>query len=113
MRGIETQGIITGVRSKVDGSLGLTMATPELTSEEKAAVMDLQGHNLICTFVPLDEKNAPKLKVDKELETKTPSNRLRNVMYVLWEQEGAKGEFDDFYKRQMEKVIEVFKGKLL
>jgi len=113
MKAIETQGIITGVRSKVDGSLGLSMSTPELTSEEKAAVMDLQGQNLVCTFVPLDEKNAPKMKVDKEIETKTPSNRLRNVLYVLWEQEGGKGDFDDFYKRQMEKVIDAYKGKLL
>lgn len=113
MKAIETQAIITGVRSKVDGSLGLSMSTPELSSEEKAAVMDLQGVSLICTFVPLDEKQAPKMKVDKELDTKTPSNRLRNVLYVYWEQEGGQGEFDDFYKRHIEKFIDAVKGKLM
>lgn len=113
MKTLETQAIITGVRSKVDGSLGLTMSTPELNVEEKAEVMRLQGHNLVCLFKPLDEKQAPTYKIDKALETKTPSNRLRNVLYVLWEQGGAKGEFDEYYKRQMEKIIDSIKGNLL
>lgn len=76
MQKIEVNMIITGLRSKVDGSLGLSMTTPELSPEEKAEFMKLQGQNLIALFTPLDEKNAPKYVVDKEIETKTPSNRL-------------------------------------
>ena len=112
MKSLEVSAIITGVRSKVDGSLGLSMTTPELTPEEKAEFMRLQGVNLIALFSPLDEKDAPKYVVDKEIETKTPSNRLRNTLYVLWEQEGARGEFDEFYKNKMEKFIDAIKDKL-
>lgn len=112
MKAIEVNTIITGIRAKVDGSLGITMGTPELSPEEKAEFMKLQGVNLTALFTPLDEKNAPKYKVDKELETKTPANRLRNVLYVLWEHSGSQGDFNDFYRIQMEKIIEVIKGKL-
>lgn len=112
MKAIETNAIITGIRSKVDGSLGISFTTPELTPEEKAEFMRLQGMNLVALFNPLDEKDAPKYVVDKEIETKTPSNRLRNTLYVLWEQEGGKGDFDEFYKRYMEKFIEAVKEKL-
>ena len=105
MKAIQVNVIITGIRAKVDGSLGLSATTPELTPEEKAEFMRLQGNNLIATFKPLDEPKAPEYKIDKELETKTPSNRLRSVLYVLWEQEGSKDEFDAFYKMYIEKFI--------
>ncbi len=112
MKAIEVSIIITGIRAKVDGSLGISMTTPELTPEEKAEFMRLQNMNLKALFTPLDEKNVPKYKVDKELETKTPSNRLRSVLFILWTQEGSQGDFDDFYKDMMNKFIEHIKGKL-
>lgn len=112
MKSIELYAVITGIRSKVDGSLGISMGTPELTAEEKAEFMRLQGANLICLFTPLDEKDAPKYIVDKELEQKTPSVRLRGVLYVLWQQSGSKGNFDDFYRAEMEGIIEAVKNRL-
>jgi hypothetical protein len=112
MKSIQVNTIITGIRSKVDGSLGLSMVTPELTPEEKAEFMRLQGTNLITVLTPLDMKDAPKYKVDKELEQKTPSNRLRSVLYVLYEQDGARGEFDEFYKSHMEGFIDSVKEQL-
>jgi len=89
----------------------ITLATPELNPNEMAEIMNLQGINLNAVFTPLDERNAPVYKVDKELETKTPSNRLRATLWRLWEQEGSKGDFDqEFYN--MNKFIEVVKEKL-
>lgn len=109
MKSIEVNAIITGIRSKVDGSLGISMTTPELTPEEKAEFMRLQNMNLMATLVPMDTREAPKYRVDKELETRTPGNRLRNTLYVLFEYEGAKGDFDTFYKTHMEKFIDSVK----
>ena len=45
MKTIQTHAIITGVRSKVDRSLGLTIATPELTTNERSLFMEYQGIN--------------------------------------------------------------------
>ena len=42
----------------------------------------------------------------------TPSQRLRNILYRLWEQEGKIGEFKEYYKVKMETLCEHFKNKL-
>lgn len=112
MKSLELNAVITGVRSKVDGSLGLTMATPELTAEEKAEFMKLQGVNITAIFIPLDEKKVEPYKIDRELENKTPSTRLRGVMWKVWELNGMKGDFNEFYRNQMEKLIDAYKEKL-
>lgn len=112
MKAIEVHIIIGGIRALKDGSLGVSFGTPELSPEEKAEFMRLQGVNLIAEFLPLDEKDAPKYIIDKEIEQKTPGNRLRNTLYVLWQQEGGKEEFDDFYKKYMEKFINAIKERL-
>lgn len=113
MKAIQTDLIITGIRAKVDGSLGITATTPELSPEEKAEFMRLQGINLKCLLSPTDSVNAPEYKIEKEIETKTPSQRLRNVLYIYWEQNGSQGEFNEFYKKEYEKIIEHFKSKLI
>ena len=113
MKSIETNIVITGVRSKVDGSLGVSLGTPELTPEEKAEFMRLQGMNLVALFTPLDEPEAPKYVVDAEIDQKTPSQRLRNTLFVLWKQDGEKGEFEVFYKNWIEKFIDKIKEKLV
>lgn len=112
MKAIDVNIIITGIRAKVDGSLGLTMSTPELSAEEKAEFMKLQGVRVVALFNPLDIKDAPKYRINRELETKTPALRLRNTLYVLWEQEGSKGDFDEFYRQKMERFINVVKDNL-
>ena len=54
--------------------------------------------------------------VDVELEGKTKSQRLRNVMYVYYSQIYGKkpdqDEFKEFYSSQMEKIISKYKDKL-
>lgn len=43
---------------------------------------------------------------------KSPSQRLRAVLFVLWEQRGSKGEFEEFYKESIERVIKRIKEEL-
>lgn len=112
MKAINTEAVITSIRSRRDKSLGLSMETPELTSSEKAEFMNLQGINLDVFFNPKDEPGAPELKIDKEVSTKTQSQRLRAVLFVLWKQEGEKDKFEDFYRDRMEKFIDWIKEKL-
>ena len=112
MKIIEVSAIITGVRSKIDRSLGVSLTTPELTTEERAEFMNLQGVNLKATFTPTDEVDAPKMKIDKDLSRKPQSVRIRNVLYLVWKQFGEKGDFNQYYHDQTEKIIEYLKGKL-
>jgi hypothetical protein len=113
MKAINTNLIITGIRSKVDGSLGLSATTPELSPEERAEFMRLQNLNLNCLLSPLDYKSAPEYKIDKDINQKTPAQRLRNTLYILWEQDGSKDDFEVYYRNQMEKLIEHFKSKII
>ena len=53
-----------------------------------------------------------------EAEQKTPSQRLRSVLYRLWEQDGKKDLFgvgcdsDTHYKQMMDKLTNFYKEKL-
>ena len=60
-----------------------------------------------------DDLDLPELKMT-EKDDKTPSQRLRAVLFRLWEKEG-KQEFktsDEHYKYFMEKLIDHWKVRL-
>jgi len=112
MKTLQCDAIITGIRAKVDHSLGLSISTPELSSSEKALFMEMQGINTRMTIEPLDEKAEGIEKINKEINTKTQSQRLRAVIFIYWKQSGEKETFEEFYRQHMEKLIDVIKGKL-
>jgi cysteine synthase len=111
MRTIQTPIIITSFRGKVDGSLSLTLTTPELQANEKVEFMNLQGINCMAIFKPTDYQTT-SLKVEKKIDGKTPSQRLRAVLYVWWEQHGKSEDFETFYNYRMEAFIDKIKEQL-
>lgn len=50
-----------------------------------------------------------EVKIQK---AKSPSQRLRYVLYVYWEQKEIKEDFQDFYEAAIERVIDKVKAKL-
>jgi len=111
MKGIETQAVITGIRAKVDGSLGLSLGTPELSPEEKVIFMSLQNLNVKMTIEPLEEKSE-KIVIEKGMEIKSSSERLYNVIFVYYKQVNSTEDYQTFYKRHMESIIDTYKNKL-
>jgi hypothetical protein len=109
---IELEAIIGSVRSKVDKSLSLSLSTPELSPTDMAEIMNLQGMNLLVRITPSDEPNAPILTVEKGLNSKSQSQRIRSVLYLLWKRSDKSIDFEGFYKMQTEKYIEAIKEKL-
>lgn len=103
---------LTGASTRADGSLSIRLSTPELTADEKAAFMELQGLNLKMLLQPMDGEPAELKDVKRELETKTPSMRLRAVLFVAWKQAGEPGEWEGFYRTKMESIIEKAKREL-
>lgn len=112
MRALTCPVIITSASTRADGSLGLRLATPELKPDEKTAFFELQGVNLKMLLQPTDNEPAELKDVKGEFEHKTPSQRLRATLFVWWKQQQEPGEFEEFYRRNMEKLIEYVKGKL-
>ena len=111
MKAIHLKTIITSIRSRADHSLGLSISTPELTVEESAEFMRLQGVECETLFDPLTSKEPPH-EVKSEVSQKTQGQRLRSVLFILWEQRGRKGTFEDFYRDRMEEIINIIKAKL-
>jgi len=108
---IKTAATLTGIASKVDGSLSLRFGTQELSPQAKLALFEMQntfGWLLFCyenTSVEL-----PKEPVEDK--SKTPSKRLRAVLYKLFAQTGQAGDFEVWYRNEMERIIDHFKSKL-
>jgi len=122
------EGGIDKVSTLADGSLRIFVGTPELSRETMVNVFNLikqPGYVLISTSaINQDQIDAvEKATTNTEFSEKTPSQRMRGVLYKLWEKtqpktmNGDSGEmeyvdFDLFYKRQMNKIIDHFKTKL-
>jgi len=111
MKAVSTQAHITSIRSRRDKSLGFSVETPELTSDEKVAFMNLQGVNLKMLIEP-EEGGEEVVDVQKDIESKTQSQRIRSIIYILWKQDGEPGEFPDYYHAKTEKYIEFLKEKI-
>jgi|SRR6266487_1737012 len=112
MKAIRTEAQLTSFRSRSDGSVGFSGITPEMSSQEKVALFEL--HNVLVEILiyPKDSKDSEVVEIHKEMEGKTPCQRLRGVLFVLWKKEGEQVAFEMFYSQHMEKVIEWVKRKL-
>ena len=111
---IEVKALIASIRSRIDRSLSITIQTPPLESNEKVLFMELQQEPIIIKLIPQNNLDAPVEKIDREINSKTQSERLRNTLYVFWQQTEEKNgvHFDEFYVNKMEQLIDHFKEKL-
>ena len=111
--------ILTGYHPKADGTLTLRFNTQEQTPTDVMEVHSKINKYGILYFregeQPMNQEELKELdEIDLDLydEPKSQSQRIRNVMYVWWEQKGKQGEFRDFYKEKTEQIIEQIKSKL-
>lgn len=107
--------IINPPRIRKDGSASISFDTRELSSEELFAIMQLRNAEGWLCFAP----NEGELEVPKDnaqVEGKTPSERQRAVLYILYNQEVKEGTyvgiFDNYYRDAIERNIKFIKGKL-
>jgi hypothetical protein len=49
----------------------------------------------------------------KKIKTKTPSQKVRAILYLHWELKSTEETFDEFYKREMDKIIDSLKKAYL
>lgn len=108
---------ITSMSTKVDKSIKLTLVTArEMNNEEAAALFALRGMEAQTLLAPLgvDVENIelPKEHADPTIGTKTPSQRLRAVLFRLWQSKGSTTDFESYYRITLESIIDQFKEKL-
>lgn len=112
MKAVTCPVILTGASTKNDSSLALRFATPELSPEEKTAFFELLNLNLKMLLQPADGVPSELKEVKGEFDRKTPGQRLRASIFVLWKQQAEPGEFDAFYLRRMEELIQQIQQQL-
>lgn len=107
------------IQSRKDNTLKIVLGTQELS--EGGKLFPLQ--NKLCTIgiVPnealsqedIETLQAAKINLDDVPNGKSPSQRLRNVLFILWLQNNS--GYDDFrlfYLNRMDKLIDQIKAKI-
>lgn len=117
MNGILLPAIIENISTRRDGTIKVTIGTNELSQGKAGELFALNGKIAAVYISPketISQKEMDQItQIDPEVEKKTQSQRLRAVLFRLWEQkpEGF-GDFESFYKNRMNALIEQIKSKL-
>ena len=115
------EGGVNKVSTLADGTLSINIHTQELPEETMMRVFSLRkspGMVLISSddISKAEQEEVEKFTTDFEVgKTKTASQRLRAVLYRVWEQEGQPSGYTDFpvfYESQMERIINKYKSTL-
>lgn len=112
-------GIIESLATRKDRSVRIAIGTQELSPETGGELLRLQN---AFVYVVLKEEDFGQDEVEaiEALEAeftddrrKTSSQRLRSVLYRVWENDNKGHEgFNAFYLSEMERIIEHYKAKL-
>lgn len=109
--------ILEGVNRKKDKSVSIRFTTSLEQSPEELMEIDkvLDSHGILY-FSDRDTLTQREIdeieKVDIEIEGKTKSQRLRNVLHV-YNSQNSNIDFKEFYAKEMERIISHYKDKLI
>jgi len=108
----QAPAILTRIAYTKDGGLSIGFSTNELSDEDKVIAARYHGKFGFLLFKENQFKEEEIPDTDATDETKSPSQRLRAALFVMWKQRGSKGDFEVFYRQQMEAAIDRVKRLL-
>ena len=114
---IKLSAIVESVRDRKDRSCLLSFGTRELVNDEFNVLRDmrgLEGHLIFSAYEVQDAEIEKELTTQPSEEVKTPSQRLRAVLFVYWKQQVTTCPltFNEFYNSKMEGIINSIKDRL-
>jgi len=106
---------ITRISTMRDKTVRLQVDCQEMSSENMAELFKLNdklGWFFFAdqTIKEINKKDLPEIKFDRD--ERTPGQRMRAVLYVLWERTNKEITFEQYYREQAEKIIVWLKSKL-
>jgi len=112
----QISAMIDGVKTMKSNTLKIIIETQDVdtfTKEELAELFELNNKQIQVAF----KENTIKVEeVDDykpvESNDKTPGQRLRNALYVLWKEKGENCSSDEFYRKSMEWYIDLIKNRI-
>lgn len=109
-------GSISSLNSLKDKTIKLVLHLQELKPNESANLFQMQNEYAKIYITTENVIDSIKEVIDNttiEANEKSPSKRMRNVFYRLWEQDNADyQDFELFYKWRMNQLIEQLKDRL-
>lgn len=114
--GILLPAYIENITTRKDKTVKITLGTQEL-SPLKAGELFTLLNQLTVTYISPKEISQKEIdqvdKLDPEFSGKSQSQRIRGVLYKLWEQnpEGYK-DFETYYRGKTDLYIEHLKSKI-
>ncbi len=109
---------LEAIATRADGSLKLTFGTPEIDSKQCAELFNYRRKEvllLLSTGEISDEQKDVIEQTTKDLKNikgKSHSQRLREALYLLHQQENSMLSFKEYYKQKMENLINMVIDKL-
>lgn len=110
--------LIDGVRTLKNNSLRITIETQDtscFTAEELATLFKLTDKH-VHVAIKESEVKPEDLDIKEVVDfkgEKSPSQRLRNTLFVYWTQNKPTADFETYYRTMIEKFISTIKDKLL
>lgn len=116
MNGLLLAATVENITTRKDHTVKLTLGTQELSPGKAGDLFNLMNKTAVIYISPkeVSQNEIDQVdQIDPEFGGKTQSQRIRNVLYLLFEKnkEGFK-DFDSYYKSKTEKYIEHLKSKI-
>ena len=103
---ITLPAVIHKISTMADGSIRLVLDTRELGAAMMAKLFDMRNKEGWFLFSPSPFKDStPIPEGQPEIGNKTPSERLRNVLYRVWESGTRSTPFEQWRVQEMETII--------
>jgi len=110
---IKTGAVLDGFRTLSDGMIRISFAVEDINEESAKFLFDSRKQCGWLIFSPveteIDSPDDPPLEFRAD---KTPSQRLRSVLRILWEKGDKKMEWPIYYQAKMERLIDWVKDKI-
>lgn len=117
MNGLLLAITVENITTRKDNTVKLTLGTQELSPGKAGELFNLMNKTAVLYVSPKETISQSEIdqvdQIDPEFGGRTQSQRIRNVLFVLFEKdkEGFK-DFDSYYKSKTEKYIEHLKSKI-
>lgn len=102
---------IENISTRRDNTLKLVIGTQEVSNEAGAKLLSLRNKyvKVLISDESINQKQIEEVSKTKlaSIAGKTPSQRLRSVLFVLYEAtaKNSVNNFDDFYAYEIEQII--------
>lgn len=117
MNGLLIPAIVSSIRSLKDGSVSICFDSQELSPMKAGELFGLR--NKLVALYMSEKETIPQRELDQidavgvEQQGKTPSQRLRAVLFLNWKQDNeGYSDFHNFYLHKIERYIDELKANL-